>query len=397
MGRKKKKDNSQIKEKIDIFDTLITQIKDNKEIFISAIAILGGFITVCYYVYMQGYYSVFEIEDRWISTGGTSLYYKLVFPLCISIAVLLPNILTALPFIMNKELKIKIGYEVLFFIFSYLLIIYYHIEGNCWQLWLMVILGLFLLVFVLDTDKVKSDIALYSLTIIMLILYIVLFKKRFEFPDVIVWVRYLLYWFFLFGLSIIFAPLIASKKKSENDISGDVSDKDIVKEKNRIFKISLMSTIIVGVFMIISFRNDGLTQALNNKNYKIVLLDDIEYYRNITPQSTFTSSEYYDNLLSKSVDNKNELNKIITEIEGKYQDSPYVRVVENKEDGNLVLRRLVNAYVLLAEDGDESLVLNGYIDEDKKLYCFSSEKKVIDTKDVVINNFEFSEVVIRKK
>ena len=146
---------------------------------------------------MQGYYSVFEIEDRWISTGGTSLYYKLVFPLCISIAVLLPNILTALPFIMNKELKIKIGYEVLFFIFSYLLMIYYHIEGNCWQLWALAISGLLSLLFVLDTDKVKSDISLYSLIIIMLILYIVLFIKRFEYPDIIVWVRYLLYWFFL--------------------------------------------------------------------------------------------------------------------------------------------------------------------------------------------------------
>ncbi len=399
---KNKKTENKEKEIIDIVEYLKTSIKENKELYASVIVIIGLFISVAEYVYMQGYYSFFGIDDKWIDAGNTSLYYKLVFPLCITILFIFPNLISALPFILKRERYVKIWYEILLFInsFGLLLILYSGIKINGLILLIAIVIEFILLLFSLDNDKKPRKIALSIWTIITVILIIRIgFKhnKLLEYSKFSDWkqlVGLLFVWFLMFGLSTFF---VLSAKNKNNDTSNPSENENNkkIKNKNITFISSVIAILIMFSVLGILLYSDGQTNAKNKKSFDIIHLFQEEYYQNIYANNTNIISVKYDDELYKFRNDPENMQKVINEIKEKTINTPYIKIVEETNDsGEIinVLRRVVNAYIVMGSDDENYIIINGYIDQENNiLYYFSDEQKIIEKQDNIINKSVFED------
>lgn len=405
--------NKSENEQIDILNFLKDAIKNDKEIVATILTLIGIFITVSFYVYFQGYNSFFGIDDKWNNANDKSIYFKIVFPLCGIFIVLFPNLITAFPFILKRDIKTKIWYEILLCSISYglVLCISSKIFIDCYILlvilFIIVIGATFLaLIFSLENSKPKQIASKIIGIILILALVIYILCNHKMISDSHQFVNAFVIWFFMFCVA--FPTLLCLPSKSEvnknenepvvtisNNNESDEKAKEI-KYRNNKFLFSLVGTLFIFSFIEVLLYSDGQVYAENQKSFTVILLNEDEHYRNLSMNSTNISSKAADELLSDLPTDKEERNKVIDKIKEEYKDKPYIDIVEEKdEDGKktTVLRRKVNAYIVIASSGDDSLVFNGYIDENNNIYYFSEEQRTIKTADYITNNMTFKNAI----
>ncbi len=422
------KKESKTKEPPDITEFFMKAFSDNKELIAAVIVFIGILISVGYYVYMKGYYSFFQIDDRWINIGSTNFYYKLVIPLCGSILLVSPNFVSALPFIFKRDRFIAVWYEILLFVIPCIIFacVYWKMSISYYLLVIISLVVLALLLCSLSNNMNESIICLGALSLSAIISIIVILSIVHCHVDVLRFVTYaVLYstiWFTSFGLSIfIYLTNKPSRKSDDNDeninniesestinderienaeddsnaennkIANACDETDDIKIKNKIFVIFAVIAIFVYSLLMMILYFDGYSKAVSQKSFKIIFLEEREFQSTTILDDRIEYLNNYDELLSSYSGDKTQLKSNIIE---KYKEYPFIQYVRlDESDSNEVLRKVINAYIVISSDDENSLILNGYIDEDMNLYCFYYEKKVIETKNLMINDIKFSNVI----
>lgn len=379
----------------DYFKLFSKHYKKILSIVIAAILFLGVVCTFIAYIYNKSYYDYFNVSDNWIELGFTKELFNIIYHGCIMVIILIPNLISAYPFIFNKkDTKYIIKFELKFLAISSLIgsivcYLFHHIINESLSSIICSVTIIWSLIFALPLLMyIMSNIIIIILVTIshplksikyflrhLKLHYIIPNREYLDISNPYRFIKSLL--LFYINNLVSFMNKVDSKFYSDPESS---SEEEKINNRNKdFFKLIIMCIIFIS-FIIISISTEGKNKATNEKNFSIIKLSDneIETYDDLK-QYKDDESPY---IVSENIELKNLL------LEHKININSLVQNLKKS-------KRIVNAKVILTENDEYFLIANSYIDyevNDFKLYIFIDEQTIIEKNDILINKITLAEI-----
>lgn len=386
--------------RIDIYAKLKEILLKHKEILATAVIVAGIIISALGYIYFQGYYSYFGVSTKWISTQNSSFFFQLILPISAAVILMFPNLIAAFPLLAKTNVIKTITFEFSWILNLALILfcIYYQINFTNFP---HIIVGLFLvplyMSFLSDSLRKGYDIVtgvvLFFVTISFLIW--IVYKSN-ENEIVLKWeniVALILVTILITGLSLIIWLMIKidkhSNPPSQNTPKDKISPDKIIKNSNITVIAIVITMLIFSAITACMLYFSGASDASQKNVFNIIKLNNVEYSDTVSP-SVFSNKdimEFENEIRSGCKDSVVE----------KIKDRPFLQIVELKDEKTQKLyysvRRVINSYVIVAENDEKYLVVNAYIDESNNMFLFTEEKREIEKTGQLINTVKFKKVL----